>query len=463
MKNISIWKDTIDMVSLPTLDSNQETDILIIGGGITGCSNYYFLSKTKYKVMLVEQNKIGMGVTSNSTGKLSFLQNDLLNKILDNEGEEVASKYLKSQIEAINLVTEIIKKEKINCDLVKVKSSVYTNNRSEVKKLKELEDFLIKNDINVLHTSNNLVKEKDEISIDNTYLFHPIKFVYGLIKDKKNIYENTSIKKIVEKGNYYYCYTDNYVIKCKYVIIASHYPYFLLPFMFPIKAYLEKSYLSATISNQNNISLISYSNPFISIRTYNDYLIYLSNSHLINNDLDDKKNFIELQKKLKDIKLIPEYLWSNSDVMTNDSMPYIGEIKERMIIATGYNTWGLASSVLSGSIIKDIILKNDNEYINLFDPKRINVDQIIGNITNIYKNINGFVKSYSKKQDKVIEKDNIYFYKDNKVLTKCPHLKCKLLLNEVEETWDCPCHGSRFTLDGKCISGPSNQNIDVKK
>ena len=216
------------------------------------------------------------------------------------------------------------------------------------------------------------------------------------------------------------------------------------------------------MSKHNNLSLISYSNPFISIRTYKDYLIYLSNSHLINNDLDDKKNFNELQKKLKNIKLIPEYLWSNSDVMTNDNMPYIGEIKERMIIATGYNTWGLASSVLSGSIIRDIILKKDNDYINLFDPKRINVDQIIGNITNIHKNINGFIKSYSKKQDKVIEKDNIYLYKDNKVLTKCPHLKCKLLLNEIEETWDCPCHGSRFTIEGKCISGPSNKDIDVK-
>ena len=462
MKNISIWKDTIESLSFPKLDSNKETDILIIGGGITGCSNYYFLSKTDYKVMLVEQNKIGMGVTSNSTGKLTFLQNDLLNKILDSEGEEVASKYLKSQIEAINLVTEIIKKERINCDLVKVKSSVYTNNRNEINKLKELEEFLLKNNIKVIHTNNTLVKEKDEISVDDTYLFHPIKFVYGLIKDKKNIYENTSIKKIKEKDGYYYCYTNNYVIKCKYVIIASHYPYFTLPFLFPIKAYLEKSYLSASISKHNNISLISYSNPFISIRTYKDYLIYLSNSHLINNDLDDKKSFSELQKKLKDIKLIPEYLWSNSDVMTNDNMPYIGEIKDRMIIATGYNTWGLASSVLSGSIIRDIILKKENDYINLFDPKRINVDQIIGNITNIYKNMSGFIKSYSKKQDKVIEKNSIYLYKENKVLTKCPHLKCKLLLNEIEETWDCPCHGSRFDKNGKCISGPSNRDIDLK-
>ena len=109
--------------------------------------------------------------------------------------------------------------------------------------------------------------------VSNTYIFNPLKFVYGLSEKLNNIYENTCIEKIIKKDNYYLCYFDNYVIKTKKVIIASHYPYFNLPFLFPLKATLEKSYLSASKYNGNNISLISYSNPFISIRTYQDYII----------------------------------------------------------------------------------------------------------------------------------------------------------------------------------------------
>lgn len=463
MKNISIWKDTVKHKKFKVLDGNLETDILIIGGGITGVSNYYFLKKNNFNVVLVEQNEIGMSVTSNSTGKLSFLQNDLLSNIRDNLGEEVASSYLKSQIEAINLVVKIIRKEKINCDLVKTKSMVYTNDDSKIKEMEELREFLKRNNIDVYNDECSLVNSKYTVSVNNTYLFHPIKFVYGLLKDNSDVYEHTGIKKIKMKNDLYYCYTDKYVIKAKYVIIASHYPYFNIPFMFPLKASLEKSYLSASKYSTNTLSCISYSNPFVSLRTYNDYLIYLSNSHALNNDLSDKKHFNELKKKLKDLNLIPEYLWSNIDIMTNDGLPYIGEIDNKMFIATGYNTWGLASSVLSGKVIASILLKEDNPYIDLFDPRRVNIDQVIKGVKSIYQSINGFIKGYAYTNDKVQEKGKTYLYSNNQVLKKCPHLKCKLLFNEIEETWDCPCHGSRFDVTGKCISGPSNQDIKILK
>ena len=471
MKNISIWKDTVKKKNYPMLDGDREVDVLIIGGGITGISTLYHLRNSDLKVMLLEQNKIGMSTTGNSTGKLSYLQNDLLDKIRTNFDDKVASKYLYSQKDAIEMIVHTIKTKNIDCDLERVDSYLYTNKYEEISILKDLETFLKKNRIDVKETRLNLVKSKYAIKVEDTYMYHPIKFLYGLLNSNSYpIYENTSIQKIENKNNIYSCYTKDYKIKAKYVVIASHYPYFIFPYLFPLKASLEKSYLSASKKRIDSISLISYSNPFISIRNYKNNMIYLSNSHSLDKNICDRKNYEELMKKLEDLQLKPDYLWSNIDVMTNDGLPYIGKIKDNLLIGTGYNTWGLTNGFLAGKILSDIILDKRNRYIKLFSPKRMNKAQLTGVLESIYKNVNGYVNGYFYEESNIISvKKNgkkAFLYRDGKkeyeVYQNCPHVGCKVVFNEVEKTWDCPCHGSRFSLDGKCINGPSNKDISIE-
>lgn len=136
MKRYSIWKDNIEEVSYKKLDQDITADVLIIGGGMTGINTLYHLRESNLEVLLVEQNKIGMGVTANSTGKLTYLQDHLYNKLLTNFDFEVASSYLKSQREAIQLASDMIKKHSIECDFVETNSYVYTNQEKEVKKIK---------------------------------------------------------------------------------------------------------------------------------------------------------------------------------------------------------------------------------------------------------------------------------------------------------------------------------------
>ena len=375
MKNISIWQDEI-IPDYPSLEQNLDLDVLIIGGGITGISSLYHLKDSNLKIALVEQNKIGLGITAKSTGKLCYLQNDLLDKIRNFYNDKIASYYLKSQIEAINKIVNIINNNKIDCNLQKTSAYLYTNNENEIPKIKNLELFLKNNNIKVTYPHHNIVKSKYMIEVEDTYLINPYRFIHGLIKSNtKSIYENTRIKKIKRIDNSYICYTDEYIIKTKKIIIASHYPYFLVPLFFPLKVSLEKSYLSASKMKIDNISLISYSNKFISIRNYQDYLIYLCNSHSLNKHLCDREQFNELIKKIHDLDLIPSYLWSNIDIITSDGLPYIGKIKKGIYLGTGYNTWGLTNGFLAGEILSDMVLGYDNKYEALFNPKRRNIKQ----------------------------------------------------------------------------------------
>lgn len=474
MKNYSIWKEDVSLPNFSKLKENKDVDVLIIGGGMTGINTLYQLKKSSLEVVLVEQNKIGMGVTVNSTGKLTFLQDSLYEKIIDNFDKEVAKKYLHSQVDAINLAVNIINNEKIDCDFVSVPSYVYSCSLEEDKKIKELYKFLLDCGIEVIKGECDLVDYKSMIGVKNTYLFHPLKYLNGLVSriNDGNIYENTSIVKMekIERG--YVCYTDdNKVIKAKKVVIASHYPYFNLPFIFPLKGSLEKSYLSASKYREDNISLIKYSKPIISIRSYLVYLLYLSNSHDVNSKVNDKEHYSELKKKVNDLGVKPEFMWSNIDIITNDGLPYIGYIDDNLLLGTGYNTWGMTNGILAGKVLADIIMKNDNKYMELFNPKRVSIKGTLGMLSDSVKNISGFVQGIFFDSDSikysVFDGKEIATYIDDmgehSVYTKCPHMGCRLIFNELDKTWDCPCHASRFDLDGKCISGPSNRDIGVNK
>jgi len=475
MKNYSIWKEGIELPRFNKLNENRDVDVLIIGGGMTGINTMYQLRRSSLEVLLVEQNKIGMGVTVNSTGKLTYLQDSLYEKIWKASNKGKALKYLESQKDAIKLAVDIISKENIDCNLIEAPSYVYSNSDDEDERLMELKKFLNKNNVLVIDGTSDLVKYKSMIGVVDTYLFHPLKYISGLVKvlDKNNIYEDTSIIKMEKNGDEgYICYTNgDKIIRAKMVVIASHYPYFNIPFLFPIKGSLEKSYISASKYKEDNISMIKYDKPIISIRSYLDYLIYLSNSRDISSKVIDKEEYDEIIKKVKDLDLNPEYMWSNTDIMTNDGLPYIGLLDDNLLIGTGYNTWGMTNGILAGKILADIILGNKNDYEKLFNPKRMNIGMIGGAINDSIMSANGYINGILTDSDKikyeVVDNKEIAIYKDScgehKVYTKCPHMGCRLIFNEFELTWDCPCHASRFDIDGKCISGPANRDISVEK
>ncbi len=479
MQYKSLWLDDVHFNRYDAISENKEVDVLIVGGGITGLSCAYHLRNSNLKICLVEQNLLAHGVTSRTTGKLTYLQDNIYSKL-----KSKALSYYKSQKYAIKLVKEIIKVENINCDYQEVESFLYTADAKEIKKIRKEEKMLQK-----LRTPYKKQKKLPigidslyAISVNDTAVFHPLKYLNALTRiiteSGVEIYENSSVTSIRKGMNKYMCRVNGHIISANKVIIASHYPYFLFPYLMPLKTHLEKSYVSASIIDElKKFSAISLSKPIKSIRYHNDCFIYSNKSHNLSTNYNYKSNFDDLIVELSKMSLKPEILWSNHDLMTEDNLPYIGYIGENLLIGTGYNTWGMTNGSLAGKIISDIILNKGNEFIDLFNPMRNKGIGIVKYPANMFYSIKSYIDSKISKnkswyKDSVVFKKigdtNIAIYideekKEHIVYNQCPHLKCSLIFNESEKTWDCPCHGSRYNIDGKCLTGPSNKDITFRK
>lgn len=481
---MSIWNEKIKNEKI--LNENKEVETLIIGAGITGLTTAYYLREAK-SLCIVEANKIGHGVTLNTTAKINYFQERNYTKIKNMTSDHIATSYLNSQRDAIVYLKDIIEQEHISCQLEKVKSYVFANKKSEVEPLIKEVEFLKNNNIKVkkeklpCNTTSYL-----SFFVEDTYIFHPLKYLNGITdilkKNGVSIYENTPIVKIEKEGDYYKCYSDKYEIKAKNIVLACHYPFFLYPFFLPLKSYIEKSYVIISKTNiKDNYTCISSSNPTYSCRFYENnnqkYQISLGQSHNTSIKQDDEKHFKEVKKMfhLKEKDIIMRY--TNVDIMSADLMPYIGSIRENMFLATGYNTWGMTNSVLAAKMISDTILNKTNLYSSLFHPKRKNMISYL----KIPYHVASQVKSYlgpKLNKNKPWYPDNVYFFNEDgkslatyidkngekhTIYNKCPHLGCSLIFNKVEKTWDCPCHSSRFTMDGVCIKGPSLKDISYHK
>ena len=489
MINKSIWLKGLKNKPLPKLDNNIDVDILIIGGGITGISCAFFLKDINKTIALVDASKIGHGTTSKTTGKITYLQGPIYQKIKNIYGINSAKKYLESQKYASSLIKDIIINNNIDCNYESNSSYLFTT--SSLKKIKKEKKAFKEMNINFKLRKNLPISFpcKFAIKIDDSAVFHPLKYLNSLknicLQSNINIYENTPILSLTKENNIYIAKTKKYEIKAKKVILACFYPFFLKPGLFPFKTYLKKEFVCA--SNTNNVkrfNAIDTSNEINSIRYHSDnkdYVIYTSMSKKLGSNMDNEKKYNDLFWKSKtyfgdNIK----YYWFNYDIMTPDNMPIIGYYEKNnkdLLIGTGYNAWGMTNGTLAGKIISDLILNNENQYTDLFDPHRsTNIIKLTKEIEFNIKNVSSFIysrinknHSLNKNNVKIVHENgkNIGVYtddsnKEHKVYITCPHMKCALVFNNIDKTWDCPCHGSRFDIDGHVIKGPSTYDIKVK-
>lgn len=479
------------------LDKDIRTDICIVGAGILGVTCGYYLTKEGFRVTIIERDEIASKVTGHTTAKITSGHGLIYNYLANAFGADFARKYYDANEEAITNIKQIIDENSINCDFEIQNNYIYTEKKDELEKLAKEYDTLEMLDINAKYKNSIELPIKIEGAIEfvNQAQFNPIKYIESLVKiilqNNGEIFTKTLCYDIKKDGDLYDVYTKYNKIKAKYVILASQYPSINAPGFYFSKMYQSSSYVIAFETNSQlfNGMYKNVESPSLSFRTINDNdrrLVILGGAeHKTGQDVNYQSTYGLLEQYAK--TLYPDanilYKWSTRDCITLDKVAYIGEFSKVMTnvyIGTGFNKWGMTTSNVAANIIKDKIIGKENKYEEIFKATRVdpikNKDEMKNMLVDTTKTVIGdrLKKEYLELEDiknnegGIIEKDGekIGIYKDDKgnvyaVKPVCTHLGCMLKWNNADKTWDCPCHGSRFSYDGKSLYNPAIK--DLKK
>ena len=481
----------------PPLGEFLETDICIVGAGIFGLTCAYYLTKLGYKVTVLEKDNIGEKATGHTTAKITSQHGLFYDYLTNSYSQKFAKDYLEANEQAITNIKNIIDEEKINCDFEYQNSYVYTTKKEDVtaikKEVSSLEDLGFNCEF---VTKAGLPFEiEGAVCFKHQAQFHPLKYLSGLCKcittRGGNIYTNTTVFDVKKEGSNYITFSKDFKVKSKYVIIATHYPFINFPGFYFLKMYQSTSYLIAIDAKKTlfNGMYISSNNPAISFRTakYNDkeLLIIGGGDYKTGQPTSYEDSYGLLEQEAK--KYYPDcdvlFRWNTRDCIPLDKIPYIGSyssLMPHMYVGTGFKKWGMTSSNVAANIIVDRICGKQNKFAYLFDSSRLKPIKNAAEMKNmIVQSANPLLfnklrpanmnfDEIANNSGSIIEINNqkvgIYKNPDGKIYAikpVCTHLGCLLSWNDVDKTWDCPCHGSRFNYDGKNLYDPAFKDLDV--
>lgn len=431
----SLWHYTALCSNFPELKNNIKTDILVIGGGISGLLCAYFLNQDGADVTLVESGKILGGISGNTTAKITSQHGIIYSDLLSRFGVNKAKFYLEANNSALEEYRRMC--ANIECDFEEKDAYVYAV--SDCEKIKKEHEAL-----KTLGYNADLVYDiplpfsvAGAIRFKNQAQFNPLKFACSLTKGL-NIYEHTKVREL--KGTV--AVTDMGNITAKKIIVATHFPFINKHGSYFMKLYQDRSYVIA-LENAPNVDgmYIDEAEHGLSFRNYGDLLLLGGGGHRTGKD---GGNYEDLRKFAR--KYYPQakekYYWAAQDCQTLDGIPYIGHYSaqtKNLFVATGFNKWGMTSSMAAAKILCDLVQDRSNKYAELFSPSRTVLRPQL--ICNAFESVCGLLSIGTK---------------------RCPHLGCALKWNKAEHTWDCPCHGSRFDESGKLLDNPATGNLKRK-
>ena len=429
---LSLWEGTAEMPKFSNLRGNIKTDVLIIGGGIAGILCGYKLKKAGIDCVIAESDKICRGVTAGTTAKITVHHGAVFDKLINEFGTEKAGLYLKANDKALSEYKELCKKT--DCDFKETDSYIYS--LSDRKKIEKEVAALNKIGGNAEFCEKTELpfRVAGTVRVAGQAQFNPLKFLNFIAKELI-IYENTAVKEL--KGLTAVC--DGGEIKAKKIIVATHFPIINKHGSYFLKMYQKRSYVSAFLGTKPLEGMYrDESEDGFSFRSAGKFLIIGGESKRTgkkNEGLDQIRSFAE--KYYTDAK--EKYTWAAQDCITLDSVPYIGNYSANtpdLYVATGFNKWGMTSAMVAAEILTDLINGKKNEFAEVFSPSRHIIRKQLA--LNAVSAVGGLLTPAVK---------------------RCPHLGCALKWNKNERSWDCPCHGSRFSREGKLLNNPATGDI----
>lgn len=427
----SVWSESAEQLRFEPLKGNISTDVLVIGGGMAGILCAYMLKNAGADCILVEAKRICGGVTKNTTAKITLQHGLIYDKLIKQLGQEKARLYLESQMKACGEFERLCRS--VECDYEKKNSYVYSlDDRAKIEKeVAALASLGVKAEF--CESINLPFRVAGAVKVGNQAEFNPLKFAFEIAKGLP-IYENTKIRELMPDK----AVTEYGEIGFRKAIVATHFPILNKHGAYFIKMYQHRSYVLALEGAENVDGMyVDEAEKGLSFRNYGNLLLLGGGAHRTG-----KKggSFAELEaftrKNYPSAKI--KYRWATQDCMTLDGVPYIGQYSKstpQLYAATGFNKWGMTSSMVSAMILTDLVQEKSNKYASVFNPSRSMLHPQLA--VNAFETVTGLLTPTAP---------------------RCPHLGCALKYNSAEHSWDCPCHGSRFTENGELIDNPATDD-----
>ena len=472
----SIWESAVTLDEREKLPGDRRVHTLVIGAGMAGILTAYFLQEKGIEVMVVEAGRIASGQTQNTTAKITSQHSMIYQKLLRKAGKRKAKEYALANEDAIRRYEELIQKENIECHFERLPAYLYSGCNTKKADLQKEAEVAVEFGIDAGFFEGEQIKElpfvvAGAVKFHNQAQFHPLEFIRCLA-EKLTVYENTKVLSVTKHN----VYTNRGDIYADNIVFACHYPIVNVPGFYFLRQHQERSYVLA-LKGPNKLEGMYYSidKSGISLRSAGDKLLLGGGGHRTgiaikkHNRSECNKNdsvcIREAQQKgyayLRNVAktCYPDAeetcAWSAQDCMPHDGIPFIGKysiFRPYWYVATGFHKWGMTTAMIAavtisnriaGETSADVSEQKNRLRKSVFEPQRCMIRAgLVFWIKDVGESILGLTEGLLCKQEH-----------------RCSHMGCKLKWNKETSSWDCPCHGSRFSADGKLLDNPAKIDL----
>jgi glycine/D-amino acid oxidase-like deaminating enzyme/nitrite reductase/ring-hydroxylating ferredoxin subunit len=496
-RNVSYWIASTGATDYPALGSRGPTEVVVIGGGITGLTTAYLLASENVPVTLIEAGRICSGVTGYTTAKVTAQHGLIYSKINKRHGKDAAAMYGDAQSEAIDLIESIINTNGIACDFTRLPNYVYSEQAKMIDDLRAEAELAAELDLPASFDADPGLPwpVSGAVRFDNQASFHPrrycLELAEAIVARGGVIAEHTRALDVDDDQGGCVVRTEHGDMACRTVILATQTP-FLNKGLFFARTEPSRSYAIASRVDEMPAGMYISADELVrSIRPHRgddgNVLIVGGGGHATGREEETSKEYTELEMWAAQHfgSFTSEWKWSAQDFMPADGLPYIGQIAKhssRVLVATGFMKWGMTNGTVAARLFTDQIIGRRNAWADLFDSTRKKPLKSAGTVLH-----QGAETAKSWVADRVVsllprsphelapgegavvevDAEQVAAFRDedgtvHAVSATCTHMGCIVHFNDAERSWDCPCHGSRFDVDGKVLSGPAVRDLEQR-
>lgn len=490
----SIWMDASSPTEYGSLESNRRVDVAIVGGGIVGVTAAAKLEAAGREVALLERDRVLDGVTGHTTAKVTALHGLIYDYLIDHFGADRARQYAAANQAAIDDIEDTVESRNIDCGFERAPAYTYVNpgdDRSDVRQEVEAARRL---DLPVSYVEETELPYEVSCAVEfaNQAYFHPRRYLFELLQSVSDgnghVFEHTTVED-VDDGDPCRVSTDAGEVVADDVVVATHFPIEDAALYFARLSPKRSYVIAARFAGETPEGMYYYPrDPYFSVRPHatEESLVLLGGqNHRTGEGGSTEERYRELERQARerfDIESI-EYRWATQDYVSVDRVPFVGKAAPHVTnvyTATGFGGWGMSNGVAAATILTDRILGRENPWQSVYRPTRLELrastPALFSHNTHAMKRLaEDYVGGKPSLDLSVLDPgdanvyegrdDPVAVYRDDDgeihaVSAVCSHMGCLVEWNDGERSWDCPCHGSRFDLDGSVLDTPAVDGLD---